>query len=88
MGTSRDRRQPYSVQVWLAAAERRKLEARARADKRLLSSYVTKLVVEELPARERARGDASHLNPPPRVEALGGSGPRISDQLLLGLASM
>ncbi len=50
MGTSRDRRQPYSVQVWLTAAERRKLEARARADKRLLSSYVTKLVVEELPA--------------------------------------
>ncbi len=47
MGARRwDRRISYEVAVPLTAAEKRKLEARARDEVQLVSGYVAKLIVE------------------------------------------
>ncbi len=46
-----DRRATYDVAVQITAAEKQKLQARARAEMRSVSNYVAKLVLGELRGR-------------------------------------
>ncbi len=43
-----ERRVTYDVAVQITAAEKKKLQARARAEMRSVSNYVAKLVLEDL----------------------------------------
>ncbi len=49
--TPGERRVSYDIAVQIGPAEKKKLQARARADMRSVSSYVTKLVIEDLHRR-------------------------------------
>ncbi len=48
LGSPTDRRTIFRVTLWLTAAERRELKARAIEDHRSLSGYVAKLILWEL----------------------------------------
>jgi hypothetical protein len=43
-----EKRRPFSLQLYLTAAERKRLEARAKAERRSLSSYVARVIAGEL----------------------------------------
>ncbi len=43
-----DQRVAYGVRIWLTAAQKKKLDAQARAQMRSMGTYVTKLVLEYL----------------------------------------
>jgi hypothetical protein len=43
-----EKRRPHSVQLYLTAPERKRLEARARAERRSLSGYVARVIAAEL----------------------------------------
>jgi hypothetical protein len=44
----RERRSPYAIPLYLTAAGRKRLEARARAERRSLSGYVARVIAAEL----------------------------------------
>ncbi len=46
-----ERRVSYDIAVQIGPAEKKKLQARARAEMRSVSKYVTKLVIEDLHRR-------------------------------------